>query len=190
MTGATRRLLKVFGEVIHVNEFIHGGEARAGNYVFQLADIAGPSMLEQDGLRAARKPLNLLAVRLVVLLQKILDDQGNIIQPLAQAGNSNLNRAETVEEILTKAASKNLRAQIAVRSCDQAHVHAADFGCANALNFPVLNHTEQFGLHRQRCLSDFVEKDGSAVGVFEQPRARIGRAREGPAHVSEELALK
>src|ERR1700704_1300952 len=127
MTGATCRLLKDFGEVIHVNEFIYGGEARAGNYVFQLANIAGPSMLEQDSLRTARKPLNLLAVRLVVLLEKILDEQGNIIQTLVQAGNSNLNRAEAVEEILTEAAGKHFRAKVAVRGCNQAHIHAADF---------------------------------------------------------------
>src|SRR5467141_4369676 len=127
MTGVTCRLLKVFREVIHVNEFIYGGKARAGNYIFQLADIAGPSMLEQDGLRTARKPLNLFAVSLVVLFEKILDEQGNIIQPLAQAGNSNLNRAEAVEEILTEAAGKNFRAKVAVRRCNQAHIHVADF---------------------------------------------------------------
>src|SRR5712692_4015217 len=107
MTVATRRLLKVFGEVIHVNEFVYGGEARAGNHVFQLAHIAWPSVLEQDGLRTARQPLNLLAVGLVVLLEKILDELGEIIQALVQTGNANLNGAQTVEEILTKAAGKN-----------------------------------------------------------------------------------
>jgi len=72
-----------FREVIHVNEFITEVRQRAGNYVFQLANIAGQAS-GTGRLRTARKPLNLLGVSLVVLLEKILDEQGNIIQTLAQ----------------------------------------------------------------------------------------------------------
>jgi hypothetical protein len=62
--------LKVFGEVVHVDEFIYGGEARAGNYVFQLADVPRPTALEQNGLGSARQPLDLLAISIVAFLEK------------------------------------------------------------------------------------------------------------------------
>src|SRR6266853_3359339 len=114
MTVATRWPLKVFGEVIHVDEVIYRSEARAGNHVFQLANVARPSVLEQDDLRSSRQPVNLLTVGLVVFLEKMLNEQGNVIQAFTQAGNANLNRTEAVEEILTEAAGKHFRPQIAV----------------------------------------------------------------------------
>ena len=38
---------------------------------------------------------------------------------------------------------------------------------AHALNFVVLQHAQQLGLHGQRHFADFVEQRGSAVGVLE-----------------------
>src|ERR1700730_7352622 len=175
MTVATRRLLKVFGEVIHVDEVIYRSKARAGNHVFQLANVAGPRVLEQDGLRSPRQPLDLLAIGLVVFFEKMLNEQGNVIQTLTQAGNANLNRAEAVEEILTEAAGKHFRAQIPVGRGNQADIHLADLGRTYALNFPILNHAQQLCLHSQRGFSFFVEENGPAIGVFEQAGARIGR---------------
>ena len=51
MSARAARFLKVFGEVINVNEFIYGCKACTGNDIFQFTDVAGPGVLEQDGLR-------------------------------------------------------------------------------------------------------------------------------------------
>ena len=48
---------------------------------------------------------------------------------------------------------------------------------------------QELGLERQRQLADLVEEQRPAVGLAEQARLRVVRAREGAPHVTEELAL-
>src|SRR5712691_5205729 len=91
--GAPHRLLQELGEVADVDELVDPGDTSAGNYVFQLAHVPGPGMLEQYGLRAARQPLDAFAIGLVVLLQKILHQDGDILEPLGEAGNADLDGA-------------------------------------------------------------------------------------------------
>ncbi len=83
----SRRLLQVFRKIVHVDEFIYGSQARAGNYIFQFAHIAGPWVLEQHGLCSSCQSLNLLTVGFVVFFQKIpWNEQGNIVETLRQTG--------------------------------------------------------------------------------------------------------
>ena len=108
----------------------------------------------------------------------------------ARPGNAQLDGAEAVEKIFAESSGEHFGAQIAIGGGDQADVHGAHFGRAHALDFAILNHAEQLGLHRQGSFADFVEEDGAAVGEFEEAGARIRGAGESAAHVAEELAFE
>lgn len=45
-------------------------------------------------------------------------------------------------------------------------------------------------MHRRRDLADFIQKERAAVRRLEHPEAILHGAREGAAHVSEELAVE
>src|SRR5208283_3309123 len=62
-------------------------------------------------------------------------------------------------------------------------------GAADALDFALLQHPQNLGLHGQRHVADFVEKDRAAVAELELADALGRRAGEGAFLVSEQLAL-
>jgi hypothetical protein len=89
----------------------------------KLADVPRPTALEQNGLGSAHQPLDLLAISIVAFLEKVLDEQRNIIQTLAQAGNANLNRSEAIEEVLTEGGQELLRANRGSSRQSRAYPH-------------------------------------------------------------------
>ena len=83
-----------------------------------------------------------------------------------------------------------LRAQVPVSGSDQPYADMPHFGRTDPLDLPVLDHPQEFRLHRQRCFSHFVQEHRAAVRVLEQTRPRVRRSRKRAAHVSKELALQ
>ena len=67
---------QVFRQIVHIDEFIYGSEARAGNHVFEFADIAGPIMLIQDGLNSPGEALNFFIIGFIIFFQEVLNEQG------------------------------------------------------------------------------------------------------------------
>jgi hypothetical protein len=55
-----RAMLQLFWKIAEVDEIAGGSSARSRNHILEFADIAGLGMLEQDGLRAAGKPGDIL----------------------------------------------------------------------------------------------------------------------------------
>jgi hypothetical protein len=123
-------------------------------------------VLQHHGLGPPCESLNLLAISLVVFLQEKLDQQRNIIQALDQTGHADLNRAEPIEEVFAETAGQNLGAQVTVSRSDEAYIHAAHFRRTDSLDFPVLDHTQEFGLHGKRGFANFVEEHSTSVGIF------------------------
>ena len=50
--GAVVRFLKMCGEIAHVDEVGGGGDGSAGNYIFDLANVTGPIVLQHNDLSA------------------------------------------------------------------------------------------------------------------------------------------
>jgi hypothetical protein len=79
--------------------------------------------------------------------------------------------------------------QIEVGGGNEAHIHLARLGAAQALDFPGLQHAQQLGLRRQRQLAKFVQHQGAAVRTLEPPDARGARAGVGAFFGAKQLAL-
>ncbi|MNV48309.1 hypothetical protein D3C71_1402080 [compost metagenome] len=60
---------------------------------------------------------------------------------------------------------------------------------AQALQLAALQHAQQLGLHRQRQLADFIEKQRAAIGALELALALADGAGEGAAHMAKQLAF-
>lgn len=119
-----------------------------------------------------------------------MHEHGNIVQSLGQTGNANFDGAETIEKIFAETAGQDFGAQIPVGSRDEANVHTSDLRRTNALNFAILNHTQQFSLHAERCFSHFVQEYRAMIRVFEQAGPSVRGAGERTTHMTEKLAFQ
>ncbi len=119
VAGHTRvAVLEVLGQVADVDEIAGGGDAGGGDDVFEFANVAGPGMLEKDGLGAAGEAGDILAVGVVVFLEEELDEQRNVFEALGERGDTDLDGAEAVEEVFAEAAGENFGAQVAIGGGD------------------------------------------------------------------------
>ena len=182
--------LEMLGQIGDVDEVARGGDSGAGENIFQLADVAGPVVLEENNLSAAGEAEERLAIGFAIFFEEMLDEERNVLRALGEAGNAQLDRAEAVEKIFAEASGENFGAQIAIRCGDHSNVNGADFGRADALDLAILNYAEQLGLHGKRSFADFIEEDGAAVGEFEEAGASVSCAGESAANVAEELAFE
>ena len=182
--------LEMLGQIGDVNEVARGGDGGAGENIFELADIAGPVVLEQNDLSAAGEAEERLAVGFAIFFEEMLNEERNVFGALGEARNAQLDGAEAVEEIFAEASGENFGAQIAIRCGDHSNVNGADFGRADALDLAILNYAEQLGLHGKRSFADFIEEDGAAVGEFEEAGASVSGAGESAANVAEKLAFE
>ena len=105
-------------------------------------------------------------------------------------GTRNLDGAQAVEQVLAETAGRDLGAQVAVGRGDQPDLDVAHLRRTDALDFAVLDHAQQFGLHGHGGFAHFVEKNRASIGVFKQARASVRGAGERAADVPEELAFE
>jgi hypothetical protein len=73
---------------------------------------------------------------------------------------------------------------------DNANVDFAGGVLAHALELPFLQNSQQFGLVCQWNITDFVEKQRSAIGELKPPDAIAQGTRECALCVTEELTQK
>ena len=74
------------------------------------------------------------------------------------------------------------------RACT--HVNGNLIGAAHGTNTTFLQHAEQFHLHGQRHLADFIEEDGAFGGYFKQSTFILTGSGECSLHVSKQFALQ
>ena len=114
---------------------------------------------------------------------------GQVLLARAQRRHADRVDRQAVVEVLAEAPGLHLGQQVAVGGGDQAHVGVARAPLAHPLVGPLLQHAQQLALQLQRQLAHLVEEQRAAAGRLEAPDAVAHRAREGAAHVSEQLAL-
>ena len=131
-----------------------------------------------------------LAVVLGVLVQEVGGQQRDILAPVAQRRQAQFDGVQAEEQILAEAAFGHLRRQVGIGGREDAHVHAARLGRADALEFAGLERAQQLRLQPLRNVGDFVQEERAAVGHFEAAHAVHLGVGEGALHVAEKLALE
>src|SRR5262249_55645072 len=97
---------------------------------------------------------------------------------------------DAVIEVAAKATRFDLGQEVAVRGADEPEMRRVPRVAADALVASLLHDAEELRLQRGRQLPHLVEEQRAAVGEGEGSLARPGRAGEGAALVSEELAAR
>ena len=109
--------------------------------------------------------------------EKVLQQQGDILDPLAQGGNANRQHVQAVEEILAETAGGGQGLQVLVGGGNDADI-AVNRGIApHALELVFLQQPQQFRLRARGHVAHFVHEDGAAVGLLEFADAAPVRAR-------------
>ena len=94
-----------------------------------------------------------------------------------------------MKQILAKLALLYQRFQIAMRRHHHAHIHRGRLVAADSLHFSLFQHAQQLGLHGQRHVADFVQKDRAALRLFKFADVPPGRAGERSFLVTEQFRL-
>ena len=130
---------------------------------------------------------NDLACLLGVSRDEGLDEQGNVVDALAQRGESDREDVEAVEQVPTERAFRHGRGQVPVGSRDDSHVHRHGLVPAHSLELSLLKNPQQRDLGCGRKLADLIQENRAAVGRFKAPHTPLERAREGALFVPEQL---
>src|SRR5579863_2786986 len=124
------------------------------------------------------------------LADKMTNQEGDIFAAFAQGRQPYGKNVDAVEQVVTELALADAAREIPVGGCDHTYVDLQGARAAQPLELLILQDTEQFGLHFQRNLADFVEEQGAAVGQFHAAHFARDGAGEGPLLVAEELAFQ
>ena len=145
--------------------------------VAQLADVAEPRQRLQEAhrLRQQRQRARLEAA------QEVLGQRLDVLRPLAQRRQVDLEDVEAEEQVVAEAALGDAARQVLVRGRQDADVERLRLVAADRQHLVVLQHAQQLDLHRQRDVGQLVEEDGAAVGQGEQAGPGLGGAGERAA---------
>ena len=105
---------------------------------------------------------------------KMLDQRGNIFATLAQRRQAQGKDEDAVEQVLPEFSVAHERLEIVMSGDDHPHIHGNRAVAADALDFTLLKHAQQFRLHGERHVADLIEKDGAVLRLLElaeMPRA-------------------
>ena len=124
------------------------------------------------------------------LLQEVLDEQRDVVASLAKCWELDRNDIQPVVEIFAKRPFTDHLREVRVRSGDHADINLDRMRVADAFDLAFLEHAQELGLQPRAHRPDLVEEERAFVRLLE-PSLSVGDcAREGAAHVAEELSLE
>ena len=97
---------------------------------------------------------------------------------------------QPVKQILAEAPGRHLVGKVTVGGGNNADIQVDQFGTAQALDFPLLQHPQQFRLQLDGHLGDLVEQQRAAVGLFKFARTGLVGAGKGTLLVTKEDRLQ
>src|SRR5438874_2671370 len=121
--------------------------------------------------------------------EEVLDQERQVLDPLAQRRQQDRDDVQPVVEVLAEAARFHLGLEVLVGGREDAHVDLERAVAADPLELALLQDAQDLGLRLRLHVADLVEKECPAVGDLELALARRDGPREGALLVTEELAL-
>jgi len=129
-------------------------------------------------------------VLLVENLDEMMGQVGDVGRSFPQGRDPDGHYVEAVEEVGPEASLPDHLFKVAVGGRDHPDIDGNVAVAAQAPVAFVLDRLEDLALHGQRHVADFVEKDGAAVGEFENPLVAPAGIGVGPFLVSEKFVFQ
>jgi len=157
--------------------------------VFELAHVARPIVANQRIEGLGREAFGRGQPAHSMTLEEERGEYRDIVLALAQWWQPYPDHVETVVEVLSEVPALDSHFEVGVGRGDYPDVDPSLAGISNPPDHALLEDPVEFDLHRQRQVAELVEKQRSAVGLFEQAKTVSGRACEAAPDVPEQLAL-
>ena len=120
----------------------------------------------------------------------MVEQEKRVVRSLAEGRQLDGHDLQPVVEVLAEAAPLDLVVKVLVRGADEADVHNPRARLADAADLFLLEDAEELGLEGQRQISDLVEKERAAGGLFDKADLVPHRPGERAPGVAEELAFE
>jgi len=145
-------------------------EHHAVRHVAQFTHVPAPGMGKQALHQLGRALGHRQVMALRGLLQEMLEQQRNVLAPLAQGRQLDHDHVEAVVQILAEAALVRALAQVVLGGRHDAGIYRNQLIAAQALQAALLKYAQQLDLRLHRHTLDLVEEERAAAGMFDFPR--------------------
>jgi len=152
---------------------------------FQFPDISWPIMLAQKAHRGVRERNS--GVAGLALLEEIIDQQRDILFPLAKRRDIDLHGTQPKKEIFAEIPALDISPQVTRARRKNAGVKRKRVTGSDGPEFPLLQHRREFTLDMQRKIANFLQQDGTSSGKGEEAPPCLSGAGKGPLFISEKL---
>ena len=164
-------------QVVAQDELAVAEDDRALHGVAQLADVPRPLVAAEDLQGQGVHPRHVLARLGVELVHEVLHQDGDVLAPVAQGRQGDLEDVEAEEEVLPEALGLDLRLELAVRRAEHPDVHLQLHLAAQPAQPPLLEDPQQLGLQLEGDLPHLVQEERPPVRPARRPPAGADRRR-------------
>ena len=179
----------VQGEVVELDDRALGQNDAALDDVFQLTHVARPAVGFQGGERLGGQSLDALVEPPVVAPDKMVDEQGDVLDALPQRRHHDGHDVEPVIEVVTEDAASDGLLEVGVRGGDEPHVDLDRARAADPFDLSLLEHPEELRLELGPQGADLVEEERAPLRELELTELALVGARERAPLVAEEVGL-
>ena len=123
------------------------------------------------------------------VIEEKIDQQTDVLAPLAQRRNHQLEHAESIIQIFAELLLADVVLQVLVRGGDDPHVDADFLGGPDRQERMPFQNAQQLGLPFEGHFADFVEKQRAQIGLLEIAGMVAVGAGERAGLVAEQLAF-
>src|SRR5512132_1793007 len=157
--------------------------------VGELTNVPGPRVVAEQLQRVTPPPRFRLTASLQELLGEVLYQLEDVVSALSQRRNREGNNLQSEVQIFAECTCPHRALEIVIGRRNDAHVGANHLVAAEPLDLLRLDGAQQLGLGVRTEISNFIEKESSAMRQLESSDAQLRRPREGSPFVAEHLAL-
>lgn len=102
----------------------------------------------------------------------MFDQQGNIFAAFAQGGQAQANHIQSMEQVFTEQTLFDAFFQILMGSRDDTHIHFNRLMTADAVELAITQNTQQARLQVGWHVTNFIQKQSAAIGLFKASAPR------------------
>lgn len=149
--------------------------------VLQLANVARVVITLEQFLGVGLDVEHLLAELLAEPQDRLHAERQDVFRAHAERRQLEGHHVQAEVEVFAKGAPRGFLLEVAVGGGHQSEVDRQVFRASQAAERALLQDAQQFGLHGLVQITDFVEEQGPAFGLFQQPAFSLVGAGEGAA---------
>ena len=178
------------GDILRHNFTPRREHDHALDEVPQLANIAGPWILDQQRQRIGRQTVKWPVVHARELRHKPAHENGDVVATLTKRREIDPQHVQAIVQVGAETTLLDMLAQRPVCRRHNAHIDGNRLPAANTRHFTLLEHAQQLHLRTRRHLANLVEKERAGISEFKTAQPALCGTGERSLLMPEQLALE